>query len=853
MNTKFIRRISAILLSCTFIISTINVDAIEAESNSSEKKGIKVERNRNIATRSELELIPNETVREIVKTKLAIEGEITESDLSELTDLDLSGSDFSDGSNAENILKGLEYAINLTSINLSNCSIADISILTPLNISGSKVKNINLSHNNISDLSKLTLDGKKYEFDFSYNKINKINSTTFDPKFYDSNLNLSYNAMTEFKLPNLTVDQETEVDKIVGGSRAPKGKLLIEWDLSNNNLKSDGVDAIEYPQKIALAKVNLSHNELVSLNFYHESGYYVNELDLSYNKIGSDPNIKVIEGDKSLDMDMFTLNLDYNSVRTIDWLSKVNEIDEIDLRNNEIEDISFLKDLKNLNTSNSSEYGGAHVLTVELDNNHVRDFSPLAAIIYPRDEEDIDRKKSGFSIKAEKQIINLDKIKNTGNIELINPIIGLDGKPITEGYSDENDLNSGNEDIRYDWRSELSDWVFDEEFENDAEFENDTFKWTDVAEAEESLKVGLDIGMNASNDWNASINLYVNFTGMIVQPLGDTSGGSGNSSGSGGSGGGSTVDPLPPAPSNSKSVILASGEKYTDVLTATVLGNEKDAPILLATKDTLDNNTIEEIKRLDPSEIIVSGGPESVSDKALDQLSEYNVTRISGKDRYETAIKIGDEVRALTGNKTGSMLVDGTNFPDVITMSTLASQNRVPILLTEPSKLNNKTKDTISTWGVNDITIGGSYNSVSKEVENDLDVTKVNRLGGADRYATAELIATEVRKYGSKDNMILVDGTNFPDGITINSLASNFNAPIMLTTPATLSKVTVDKVSEWSIKNVLIGGGYNSVSKSVEDSLDVIKKERVAGEDRYETAVKISQRLSDGNTGIGDK
>lgn len=327
-------------------------------------------------------------------------------------------------------------------------------------------------------------------------------------------------------------------------------------------------------------------------------------------------------------------------------------------------------------------------------------------------------------------------------------------------------------------------------------------------------------------------------------------------SSSGGGGGGAVVDPPtdpvnPPAPG--KTVILASGEKYTDVLTATVLGNEKDAPILLSKKDSIDNKTIDEIDRLNPVEIIISGGPDSVSDKALSQLSEYKVTRISGATRYETASKIGDEVRAITGNKTGAMLVDGTNFPDVITMSTLASQKRVPIILTEPSKLTGSTKNTINTWGVNDITIGGSYNSVSQAVEDNLGVSKVSRLGGVNRYATAELIANEVRKNGSKTDMILVDGTKFPDGLTVNSLASNFKAPIMLTEPDTLNSITANNIGIWSIKNILIGGGYNSVSKSIEDNLNATKKERVAGEDRYETAVKISQRLSDGNIAIGDK
>lgn len=43
-------------------------------------------------------------------------------------------------------------------------------------------------------------------------------------------------------------------------------------------------------------------------------------------------------------------------------------------------------------------------------------------------------------------------------------------------------------------------------------------------------------------------------------------------------------------------VILASGYKYTDVLTATVLGNEKKCPILLTSLDEVSDNTMKEIK-----------------------------------------------------------------------------------------------------------------------------------------------------------------------------------------------------------------------------------------------------------------
>ncbi|MDR0880438.1 MAG: cell wall-binding repeat-containing protein [Clostridioides sp.] len=301
----------------------------------------------------------------------------------------------------------------------------------------------------------------------------------------------------------------------------------------------------------------------------------------------------------------------------------------------------------------------------------------------------------------------------------------------------------------------------------------------------------------------------------------------------------------PSYPTKSNVVILASGEKYTDVLTATVLAHEKNCPILLTKKDVIDDKTINEIKRLDASEIIISGGENSVSAKVVSQLKDYNVRRISGVDRYETAEKIGKEVRTLSGKLDETVLVDGTNFPDVISISTLASQKRVPILITKPDKLVDSTKQALKDWSINSTIIGGSYNSVSKDVEKSLGVSSVKRIGGSDRYATAELVGTELRKLTENNsNMILVNGTDFPDGITISSIASKTKAPIMLTNPNKLPKITGDKISEWKINYILIGGGYNSVSKDIEDKLQVSNKERIAGQNRYETAVKISQKLS---------
>lgn len=306
--------------------------------------------------------------------------------------------------------------------------------------------------------------------------------------------------------------------------------------------------------------------------------------------------------------------------------------------------------------------------------------------------------------------------------------------------------------------------------------------------------------------------------------------------GSGGSGG-STVR---------ATAVLANGSKYTDVLTATVLANERHCPILLTETDNITKETLDELKRRGIGDVVISGGTDSVSQKVVDQLKDFKVVRYSGPDRYATAREIGKEVRRLAGKLDGAVLVDGTNFPDVITISALATQRRVPILITQPGKLNGTTENTIKDWSLKNVTIGGQKDSVSLNVESSVKslVKDVDRIGGADRYITASLIGKEVRKLtGNLKDMILVDGTNFPDGITVNSLAAKFKCPIHLTKPNSLTAITADDIAGWKIESILVAGGDESVSKNVYDGLKVANKERISGSNRYSTAVKISQRL----------
>ncbi|CAK7022248.1 MAG: hypothetical protein PEPC_00923 [Peptostreptococcus russellii] len=154
--------------------------------------------------------------------------------------------------------------------------------------------------------------------------------------------------------------------------------------------------------------------------------------------------------------------------------------------------------------------------------------------------------------------------------------------------------------------------------------------------------------------------------------------------------------------------------------------------------------------------------------------------------------------------------------------------------------------DELKRRGIGQIIISGGEQSVSKNVVNQLGDFDVVRCSGHNRYETASLIGNEVRKLtGNKKDMILVDGTNFPDGIAVNSLASKFESPIHLTNPNTLTDITKKDISSWKIENILIAGGNKSVSDKIYKNLDVKNKERISGHSRYMTAVEISKRFDE--------
>ncbi|MDU5200831.1 leucine-rich repeat protein [Finegoldia magna] len=262
-------------------------------------------------------------------------------------------------------------------------------------------------------------------------------------------------------------------------------------------------------------------------------------------------------------------------------------------------------------------------------------------------------------------------------------------------------------------------------------------------------------------------------------------------------------------------VMLTSSDKMVDALASSPYVVGKNAPTLLVEKDSIMDEVLQEIKRLNPSQIIIAGGKTVVSEKVEDQIKQLGIKpqRIAGADRFETAVKLGEQIRANSTNKKEIILVNGFNNIDALTAGSLASKLNIPILLTQSDQLNEITEKAIKDWGIEKVTIIGGKTQVSEAIEEKLQNSglKVDRIAGRTRVDTALEVAKAVNK--TADKVIFANKTAYPDALIAPYLSKAEQAPIILIDKDEASVSVKQYLRENKIKESIILGGKLSIEE----------------------------------------
>jgi len=171
----------------------------------------------------------------------------------------------------------------------------------------------------------------------------------------------------------------------------------------------------------------------------------------------------------------------------------------------------------------------------------------------------------------------------------------------------------------------------------------------------------------------------------------------------------------------SDNVVLVNGFRPADAFIGVPLAYIRNSPVLFTYGNTLPAVTSNEITRLKAKNIYIIGDTDTVFSSVENTLKNegLNVFRYSGNDIFETGAQVADQVLASNPSKTAVIAAEG-NYPDALSISPCAAICKYPLLYTEASSLNQKTKDYLIQRGIKKVIIPGLYGSVSKEVENQL-------------------------------------------------------------------------------------------------------------------------------------
>ncbi|WP_419916810.1 cell wall-binding repeat-containing protein [Candidatus Poriferisodalis sp.] len=300
------------------------------------------------------------------------------------------------------------------------------------------------------------------------------------------------------------------------------------------------------------------------------------------------------------------------------------------------------------------------------------------------------------------------------------------------------------------------------------------------------------------------------------------------------------------------SVIVATSLRFPDALSASSLAGLIDAPILLTELDRLSKPTAEFIEAHGIERVFIMGEHEAVSYKvqraieALEPVRE--VIRLGGADRYETSVKIAEYVGtpgSFCGtNRRTVLLATGTKFPDALAAAPVAAVGKHSLLLSYPDRLPPLVRTHLHQGAlegsIDRVVIVGETSAVSRSVEQmlaRLGLITV-RVGGADRYDTAALLAkyavddtspTPAGCLGNKAAAI-VTGRTFADALVAGPLIAYAQGPTLLLNPPSFIPAPVVRVlragifDREAVELVVVGGRRALPDQQVKWVRDILRR-----------------------------
>ena len=221
----------------------------------------------------------------------------------------------------------------------------------------------------------------------------------------------------------------------------------------------------------------------------------------------------------------------------------------------------------------------------------------------------------------------------------------------------------------------------------------------------------------------------------------------------------------------------------------------------------------------------------------------FKPDRLSGENRYETAVKIGDLFTSLFQRTV--YLSRSDQFADALAAGSLSdgpmllipSCNTIPVVVAEA----------IERWNPDRVVaLGGEKAVCESSLLTLANGRPTDRISGADRIHTAIEIAKRSYADEMPQEIYLATAKDSPDAL---AMALSRSGPILLVGQQDPPpQALLNEIARFSSAKVVVVGGKAALPDSLIQKLVGGRSyERLSGENRYETAVRISQYLFPGS------
>ena len=262
---------------------------------------------------------------------------------------------------------------------------------------------------------------------------------------------------------------------------------------------------------------------------------------------------------------------------------------------------------------------------------------------------------------------------------------------------------------------------------------------------------------------------------------------------------------------------VASGESIIDALTVSYASAIFKIPVFLTSKISIDMETVDEMKRLGVMQAVIIGGANVVSQNVVNQLNNngINVNRIYGKDRYDTAVQIIEDIEKSEKIDTNKIfLCSGKTYADALSIASVTAKEGGIILLTDGNTLTDGTKAYITSDA--DVKIIGGNAVISNELENkikSMGAKSVSRIYGNNRYETSLKIYNNYYKPIGVKTIYLANGDTMVDALTGTALAYKDLTGLLLTNKSKMIDSMKPVIK--GMKRLRILGGSQAVQDNI--------------------------------------